>query len=151
MHEDLIKRLRELQAITEHCDEQSCGECENRELCDKHDNKTLSGTYKEAADAIEGLSMKLHGDEAAIAGMKREIERMVVSGNKPRWIPVTEALPKAERKSYWVCTDTGYQCQCRWTSNRFGIGESDEWGWSIFDIPQYQKVVAWMSLPDPYE
>ena len=56
MHEDLIKRLRELQAITEHCDEQSCYECENRELCDKHDNKTLSGTYKEAADAIEDLT-----------------------------------------------------------------------------------------------
>lgn len=33
----------------------------------------------ETADAIEELSMKLHGDEAAIAGMKREIERMVVS------------------------------------------------------------------------
>ena len=56
MCEDLIKRLRELQAITEHCDEQSCVECENRELCDKHDNKTLSGTYKEAADAIEDLT-----------------------------------------------------------------------------------------------
>lgn len=56
MHEDLIKRLRELQAITEHCDERSCVECENRELCDKHDNKTLSGTYKEAADVIEELT-----------------------------------------------------------------------------------------------
>lgn len=55
MHEDLIKRLRELQAITEHCDEHSCFECENKELCYKHDNKTLSGTYKEAADAIETL------------------------------------------------------------------------------------------------
>lgn len=49
----------------------------------------------EAADAIEELVMKLHGDEAAIAGMKREIERMVVAG-KPRWIPVTERLPKAD-------------------------------------------------------
>lgn len=56
MHEDLIKRLRELQAITEHCNGQSCFECENRELCDKYDNKTLSGTYKEAADAIEELT-----------------------------------------------------------------------------------------------
>lgn len=49
---------------------------------------------KEAADAIEKLSMRLHGDEAAIAGMKREIERMVVSGNKPRWISVEERLPE---------------------------------------------------------
>lgn len=68
MYDELVKRLRELQAITERCDEQSCAECENRELCNKHDNKTLSGTYKDAADAIEELS-------------------------KPRWIPVTERLP----------------------------------------------------------
>lgn len=33
----------------------------------------------QAADAIENLSMKLRGDEAAIAGMKREIERTVVN------------------------------------------------------------------------
>lgn len=58
MYEELVKRLRELQAITKHCDEQSCDECENRKLCDKHDNKTLSGTYKEAADAIEELVRK---------------------------------------------------------------------------------------------
>lgn len=44
---------------------------------------------REAADAIEKLSMRLHGDEAAIAGMKREIERMVVT-DKLRWIPATE-------------------------------------------------------------
>lgn len=71
--------------------------------------------------------------------------------SKPKWIPVTERLPEREKKMYWVCTDRGYQCECRWTNNQFGIRESDEWGWNIFDIPQYQKVVAWMSLPDPYE
>lgn len=47
----------------------------------------------EAADAIEELSMKLHGDEAAIAGMTREIVRMVIA-EKRRWIPVTERLPE---------------------------------------------------------
>jgi len=56
MHEDLIKRLRELQAIAEHCNEQPCDECENRKLCRKHDNKALSETYKEAANAIEKMS-----------------------------------------------------------------------------------------------
>ena len=63
MYDELVKRLRELQAITEHCDEQSCDECENRELCDKHDNKSLSGTYKEAADAIEDLSKEMKTGE----------------------------------------------------------------------------------------
>ena len=67
-----------------------------------------------------------------------------------RWIPMTESLPKAEKKRYWVCTDTGYQCECGWTNDRFGKGEFDEWGWSIFDIPQFFKIVAYMPLPEPY-
>ena len=57
------------------------------------------------------------------------------------WIPCGERLPKEEKKIYWVCTDTEYQCECRWTNNRFGIGEG-EWGWSIFDTPQYSKPIA---------
>ena len=68
---------------------------------------------------------------------------------EPRWIPV-EIKPPKEKKTYWVCTDTGYQCECRWTNNRFGMIASDEWGWSIFDTPQYTKVVAWRELPKPY-
>ena len=52
----------------------------------------LQDDLLEAADAIEELSMKLHGDEAAISGMKREIERMVVcaSYSKPKWISVED-------------------------------------------------------------
>lgn len=65
------------------------------------------------------------------------------------WIPCSERLPIEEKKTYWVCTDTEYQCECRWTNNRFGIGEG-EWGWSIFDTPQYSKPIAWMPLPEPY-
>ena len=66
------------------------------------------------------------------------------------WIPCSERLPEEEKKTYWVCTDTEYQCECRWTNNRFGIGVG-EWGWSIFDTPQYSKPIAWMPLPDPYK
>lgn len=71
---------------------------------------------------------------------------------EPRWIPVTERLPEHKKTCYWICTDTGYQCECRWTDNRFGMGNlSGEWGWSIFDTPRYSKVVAWMPLPEPYK
>lgn len=59
MYDELAKGLRELQYITAHCSENWCAECANKELCDKHDNKTLSRTYKEAADAIEELSKEL--------------------------------------------------------------------------------------------
>ena len=68
-----------------------------------------------------------------------------------RWIPCSERLPDKKRETYCVCTDTGYQCECRWTNNRFGICDSDDWGWSIFDPPQYSHVIAWMPLPEPYK
>lgn len=69
---------------------------------------------------------------------------------EPQWIPCSERLPEEEKRHYWVCTDTGYQCQCRWTNDVYGLGVSDRWEWKIFDIPQYQKVIAWMPLPKPY-
>lgn len=75
-----------------------------------------------------------------------ELERKLA---EHEWIPCNERLPKEEETTYWVCTDTEYQCECRWTNNRFGIGEG-AWGWSIFDTPQYTKPVAWMPLPKPY-
>ena len=79
-----------------------------------------------------------------------EIKRRLSSTSaepERKWISASERLPKKEIKSYWVCTDTKYQCECRWTNNIYGIGESNKWGWAIFDIPQYTKVVAWMPLP----
>ena len=106
-----------------------------------HNGWALNKTLDEAANVIESVSK--------IYQMIAEVYESEVA--KQKWIPVTEQLPEVERKSYWVCTNTGYQCECRWTNNQFGIGESDEWGWSIFDIPQYQKVIAWMDLPEPYK
>ena len=68
------------------------------------------------------------------------------------WIPVSERLPKQQEKTYWICTDCGYQCECRWTNvNHFWTELTTDWHWHIMDVPQYQKVVAWMPLPEPYE
>lgn len=75
----------------------------------------------------------------------------VTPKEKTDWIPVSEKLPEKEKRLYWVCTDTGYQCQCRWTNDVYGLGASDRWGWKILDIPQYQKVIAWMPLPECYK
>lgn len=107
MYEGIVKRLKELQAITEHCAEQSCDECENRELCDKYDNKTLSGTYKEAADAVEELSKTLDGVPHVVNDAHNEgYDVGYWAGRRdyePKWVPVTERLPK-ENGDYLVHT-----------------------------------------------
>lgn len=70
---------------------------------------------------------------------------------QPNWIPCAKKLPEHKRETYWVCTDVQSQHECRWTNNMWGLGESDEWEWSIFDLPLRTNVVAWMKLPRPYE
>ena len=83
MYENLVKRLRKYAEV--HCPlDRASGIC--------------GCNAREAADAIEELSMKLHGAEAAIAGMKREIERMVVSHCKTK---------RKERTRF--CPECGYR------------------------------------------
>ena len=62
-----------------------------------------------------------------------------------------EEPPKEEHRTYLVYTDTGYMCSCRWTNNVYGLGESDRWGWSIVDVPRFQKVTHWMPIELPKE
>lgn len=140
MYEELIKALRGC-VLSKPCD-----------ACPYYDpngpTKECTTMNIAAADAIEKLSMRIHGDEAAIAGMKREIERMVVA-DKPRWIPVTERLPDFEgmclcmRKSYSKANfrhqeimyfDYDEQAFC---SNVDGIFVADG------------NVTHWMPLPEP--
>lgn len=87
--------------------------------------------------------------EDFVAEKVEEIKE-AMSGN---WTPCSERLPKKEEQSYWICLDSGGQCQCRWTNDMYGFGanEYSEWGWHIMDKPQYSKVVAWMPLPEPYK
>lgn len=101
---------------------------------------------------IEGITVGMlwNASLEAVEDLINNGDMVDIEVNQTEWIPVSERLPKNERKRYWVCTDSGYQCECRWTNNRFGLCECGEWGWSIFDTPQYSKVVAWMPLPKPY-
>lgn len=65
-----------------------------------------------------------------------------------RWTSVDERLPKEVKEVYWCYTNMGIMCECRWTNNRYGLGESDKWGWNIMDVPQYQRVTHWIELPE---
>lgn len=71
----------------------------------------------------------------------------------PQWIPCNERLPDEREERYWCCSEGGYQFQCRWTNDMYGLGanEYSKWGWHVMDKPQYSRVIAWMPLPKPYE
>lgn len=74
------------------------------------------------------------------------------TSKKFRWMPMSKKRPPRERYTYWVCTNTGYQCLCRWTDDVYGIGgDGSRWGWKVADIPECTYVVAWMELPESYK
>ena len=83
---------------------------------------------------------------------RRMICELPFARPEPHWIPCSERLPEEKERSYWVCLETGGQCQCRWTNDMYGLGANkwSKWGWHIMDKPQYSKIVAWMPLPEPY-
>lgn len=120
-YEELVKRLRE------------------------HNGWALNETLDQAADAIE----ELHRENESYANTINEASEILRNRLKSKWISVEDALPKNELETYWVYTSVGSQHSCRWTNNRFGLGVSDKWGWSVFDIPQYTVVTYWMPLPEP--
>jgi hypothetical protein len=81
-----------------------------------------------------------------------KLKEVLSAEPKQEWIPCSKRLPRAEKKKYWICTNSGYQCQCRWTNvNHVWTDLTTDWHWHIMDIPQHTEVVAWMSLPKPWK
>jgi hypothetical protein len=134
MYEELIKRLKDAAKMSEAL----------TVLLPNSDGNITAKLYNDAADAIEELSMKLHGDEAAISGMKREIERMVVAG-KHHWIPVTERLPKDNERvliARVIGKNEPLVVQQAFRS-------SNGW-WKVFGTNLRDKSVKfWMPMPTP--
>jgi len=75
MYEDLKSRLEQLVKMEPHDNGMGIF------LISAEGVNAIRGCAAEAADAIEAMNMRLLGDNAAIAGMKREIERMVIESS----------------------------------------------------------------------
>ena len=118
------------------------------EYIEEHRKRVANMTLAQARDLIaKTLShsdMEIEFDKA--------VWMLLKCADESKWIPVTEKLPKEESNTYWVCTDSGAQCECRWTNvSTFWSYETTDWHWNIFDIPQYTRVVAWRQLPESYK
>lgn len=166
-HEQLAEWLKELKALKE----MPKGDLISRsyvekivgsEFVDLQDGTDEWRTY--VNDTCESILTKVHNapsieQEVYIDG---EDYNFFIRGYKEgrkdfeklrgEWIPVSERTPDDRVDTYWVCTEDGYQCQCRWTNvNPFWTNLETDWHWCHFDIPQYQEVIAWQPLPEPYK
>lgn len=145
---DLIDRAKVLDAFKQICE--SCGKYKqyNGVMCGAcllDDAISIVEDTPSVVDTdLSGSSFRLYR-----AAYDRGKQEAMLSRAEPHWIPCSERLPEPERKDYWICTDGGYQYQCRWTNvNWFWPYLTTEWHFA--GLPQYSEAVAWMPLPDPY-
>lgn len=141
MYKELIKELRDKAEFLRKADRNGV-------------YNSFSETMNKAAYVIEDLDMKLQGSNAAVAGMRREIERMVIDSvnNKQQWILVTdkEQLPNTDQGvvGYFAC---GAFNQFRWydfvrtLSDGTIVGENTE-----RDVIN-EHCIAVYKLPEPPE
>ena len=65
----------------------------------------------------------------------------------PKWIPVTEALPE-EKGEYLV---SYHPCHWNTVSEKVVVGMDTFRGKTTWAKMKYQKVIAWMPLPEPWK
>lgn len=94
MYEDLRRRLEQLAKMEPHDNGMGIFSISAEGV------NIIKSCAAAAADAIEAMNMRLLGDNAAIAGMKREIERMVTESSdlNRRLMAVTLELNRATKR-----------------------------------------------------
>lgn len=127
MYEELVKALRCKGLHYEDCEKQECKYIKNG-WCDYYRLNI------EAADAIDELDTLLDGVSADNDALCETIERL----KKPRWIPVTERLPKKFKD---VLTYGKYGIMIDKYIGQF-CGE-DSFALAL------RNVTHWMPLPEP--
>lgn len=93
------------------------------------------------AYAISGLTREI--DEENWIRVSEVRESLQTLPSTPRWIPVTEKLPKLGEKVLVSTKNTVFTQVFKCIH-----GTPDRWGWEHNSI---KKVIAWMPLPEPYK
>lgn len=124
--------------------------CDNQSLKD-----SLSSDIEKTIKALDMAIEALKAQENMISLDGEDIMFVTAEEYKTlkaqEWIPASKK-PEEEEKTYLIQTDGGYMCICKWTNvNHFWTDSTTDWHWHITDVLQYSKVIAWMSLPEPYD
>ena len=82
---------------------------------------------------------------ATIANCIEAIVELPSAEPEPKWIPVSEALPK-EKGEYLV---SYHPCHWNTISEKVVVGMDTFRGKTTWAKKKYQKVIAWMLLPEP--
>ena len=149
MYEELVKRLREP------CQYENCVLCKEaadaiEELIREYDS--IAASLTESVELVRKLNKQIEELQKQVAYWQAQLTKSMCGETlaeleKPRWVSVTERLPEEKPASYLCLTEGGYCKEVRWTNIIYGLVESDNWGWSIFDVPQFSHVTHWMPLP----
>lgn len=82
---------------------------------------------------------------------KKELKKMLVRAEQMKWIPCSERLPK-ESDYYMACVYDeevdDYDYRKTWFAHEDDY-DMDESEWR--ELQPFEKVVAWMPLPEPYK
>ena len=155
MYDELVKRLRaSVDGRYEKCD--CCPYEEDYPCC----VDCLDKMHKQAADAIEDLQ----ADKAALNGTVTNLLEQIKDLGKPKWIPVTEALPKSGG-SYivylrpfkgktdlgYVIGDLSYPTEMYFDKGQMlWVGENESYNaiLSAVDTENEYHVTHWMKMPE---
>ena len=131
MYDELKERCRSCS--------QGCIDPSECSYFDKPPLRCMRQLLSEAADAIESLE----ADKAALNGTVTNLLGQIKDLGKPRWIPVTERLPKYGERVLVFGGVTMYVAY--YDKNRYG-GES----WHKLNSKSHHcNPTHWMPLPEP--
>lgn len=126
MYDELVKRLRDIASLD----------------WNGGDGEYVERAVKEAADAIE----ELQADNTALNGTVSNLIQQIEELGKPRWIPVTERLPKYG-ETVLVYGSQGGIYTARYERARTEWGR-DSW-WKLNSKSHICNPTHWMPLPQP--
>ena len=89
--------------------------------------------------------MKFRCEEKGYSGEVEALDVAIELMEEARWIPVTERLP--EKDGFYLATSDGEICGNDAPFSWLAEFENGKW---VADEDDYQCVLAWMPLPQPY-